>query len=548
MTETMEETDQALRPPIDYFPMQAPREKQIKAMDFVRRAHEQNYTDIVIAAPTGIGKTGIGAAIALWAQQQLVPGQFSPGAYYLVTQKLLQDQIEGDFNKFLPNMRRGCSLKSSIEYPCREHGTCFAGLRSENQPCQEAANMRCRYKGQKAMFRLQPLSVTNYPYFFTERTYVGELPQRQVIIADECHTLEKQVLGFIEITINNEMMNEWAPSLRPVPKMRDIFEFVSWLTRRYMPVMTHRLEALNAMLESNPGNRKHQDELSKTENHVGRLTLAIKAIEEDENNWIYWQELKDGSLESIAKPISAVAFMNSLIFEAAPIRVYMSAYPGPKAVFCRNLGLEASKVAWLNLSSTFPKENRPIHMILVGSMGQKSIEQTLPSVQRMCQRILESHANEKGLIHCHSYKLGQILFDYLKPYFPERIIYPKTAKERDGALAAHANSRHPTVMLSPSMTEGFNMADDLARFQIIAKMPYPYLGDKQVAAKQRQDPEWYSMQTAMTVIQACGRIVRSDDDHGATYILDSDFQVLYERYPEFFPGWFKDAFNWYNKK
>ena len=111
----------------------------------------------------------------------------------------------------------------------------------------------------------------------------------------------------------------------------------------------------------------------------------------------------------------------------------------------------------------------------------------------------------------------------------------------------HRTSEEPTVMLSPSMTEGFNMQDDLARFQIIAKMPYPYLGDKQVAAKRERDPEWYAMQTAMTVVQACGRIVRSDTDHGATYILDSDFQNLFERNEEFFPGWFQEAFIWHKK-
>ena len=98
------------------------------------------------------------------------------------------------------------------------------------------------------------------------------------------------------------------------------------------------------------------------------------------------------------------------------------------------------------------------------------------------------------------------------------------------------------------MTEGFNLQDDLARFQIIPKIPYPYLGDKQVEAKRDADPEWYAMQTAMTIIQACGRIVRSDDDHGETYILDADFKMLYDRHQDFFPKWFREGFKWYEKK
>jgi Rad3-related DNA helicase len=101
-------------------------------------------------------------------------------------------------------------------------------------------------------------------------------------------------------------------------------------------------------------------------------------------------------------------------------------------------------------------------------------------------------------------------------------------------------------MLSPSIAEGFSFDDDLARWQIIAKVPYPYLGDRQVAAKMKQDRDWYVLQTVMTVLQACGRIVRSDIDHGTTYILDSDFIRLFEDNTKFFPKWFKDAFKFYD--
>lgn len=546
--ETVDMEPQELKPPLEFFPMAEPREKQIRAMDFIRRAHAQGYTDIVVSAPTGIGKTGIGAGAALWAQQHIVAGKFEPGAYYLVTQKLLQDQLEDDIATFKDGFKRGCSLKSSIEYSCRQYGTCMAGLRMKKEKrCADAADNACSYRRAKANFKFLPLAVTNYPYFFTERTYVGELPPRRVLVADECHTLEKQVLGFVEININNELMEEWAPHLRPVPKMNDIFDFADWLNDTYMPVIKNRIDALNARLEDSPEDRKLQDELNKAENHFGRNQAALRSINEDEANWIYWQEEKDGGVECIAKPISAAAFMKFLIFDAAAIRIYMSAYPGPKDVFCRSLGLKPEKVAWLSLSSTFPVTNRPIHMVHVGSMGQKSIENTLPSVLRMSERILKAHSNEKGLIHCHSYKLGQALFDYLNPKFPGRIIFPKNAKDRDDCFARHSDFDRPTVMLSPSMTEGFNLIGDLARFQIIAKMPYPYLGDKQVAAKRERDPAWYSMQTAMTVIQACGRIVRSDTDYGATYILDSDFSMLYERHPDFFPKWFEEAFVWPKK-
>jgi Rad3-related DNA helicase len=94
------------------------------------------------------------------------------------------------------------------------------------------------------------------------------------------------------------------------------------------------------------------------------------------------------------------------------------------------------------------------------------------------------------------------------------------------------------------MTEGFDFKDDCARWQIITKMPYPYLGDRQVAAKKDRSPDWYDTQTIQTVIQATGRICRSEEDWGVTYMLDEDFKILWDRRRSMFPPWFKEAIVW----
>lgn len=542
--------DEQIKPPLEFFPMDEARDKQVKALDFTRRAREQGYEEIVIEAPTGIGKSAVGAAIAFWSTQKITDGDWGPGAYYLVTQKLLQDQLSHDIQHFREGLRGGCSLKSSIEYPCPQYGSCMVGMRMKKEKrCESAKRDQCNYRLAKSFFQANALAITNYPYFFTERTYSGELKTRQVIIADECHTLEKQILGFVELTVSREIVNEWVPHLKPIPSLPTLPKFIAWLKSHYIPALESRLENLETRLELAPDDRRLQDEVNKMENHFGRTHAAIQMIEIDPHNWVYWQEqTQDGDIESIAKPIDAAPFFKDLLGDASKIRIYMSAYPGPKHIFCRSLGLNPSKVAWLKLSSTFPVANRPIHMMLVGSMGQRSIDETLPRMLRMCERILGAHAKEKGLIHCHSYKLGVAIYEHLRKNFGSRVLFAKNSQERNTCFEVHQSSSEPTVLLSPSMTEGFNLVEDLARFQILAKVPYPYLGDKQVAAKRDRDPEWYAMQTVMTVIQACGRIVRSDTDTGTTYILDSDFQMLWDKHGGFFPQWFQDAFVWHTKK
>jgi Rad3-related DNA helicase len=190
-------------------------------------------------------------------------------------------------------------------------------------------------------------------------------------------------------------------------------------------------------------------------------------------------------------------------------------------------------------------ENRPVNVFKLGSMSARNIEETFPGLCRISSSILDAHHDSKGIIHCHSYKLGDRLYAYFSgtPH-GHRIIYPDSSSKRRAALERHMRNGEPTVLLSPSISEGYSFDDDLARFQIITKMPFPDLRDHQVAAREQQDPEWYTLQTVMSIIQACGRSVRSDTDFAHTYILDSDFVWLTEKNPHFFPKWFTKAFKY----
>jgi ATP-dependent DNA helicase DinG len=87
----------------------------------------------------------------------------------------------------------------------------------------------------------------------------------------------------------------------------------------------------------------------------------------------------------------------------------------------------------------------------------------------------------------------------------------------------------PTVLISPSLHTGLDLKDELSRFQIITKVRYPNKSDRWTNAKRNKDTEWYYWQTALKLIQAYGRSVRSKDDWAKTYILDSAFGYFVKR-------------------
>ena len=110
-------------------------------------------------------------------------------------------------------------------------------------------------------------------------------------------------------------------------------------------------------------------------------------------------------------------------------------------------------------------------------------------------------------------------------------------------INAHALKPN-SIIIAPAMHEGLDLKDDLGRFQIICKVPYPSLGDKQVAARMEIDPYFFNCKAAINLVQSYGRIHRHDADWGKTYILDSDFKRFYEKTENILPGWFKEVIIW----
>ena len=85
-----------------------------------------------------------------------------------------------------------------------------------------------------------------------------------------------------------------------------------------------------------------------------------------------------------------------------------------------------------------------------------------------------------------------------------------------------------TVLIGPSLNEGIDLPDDMCRFIVIMKVPYPSLTDELVKAKMEIFPYWYNSETSNHIIQGIGRGNRHTNDWCITYILDGCFSTLYK--------------------
>jgi ATP-dependent DNA helicase DinG len=526
-----------------YFPYKQPRDQQDTAIDDILRTfHEKRF--YALEAGTGVGKSAIGYTVARKILEKSPPEGYEAGAIFVTTQKLLQDQYEKDFQKF--NMR---SLKSSVNYQCnyKKHNTCAESqteLKTVDQEDRFWKNCtyNCTYKNAKKEFLESSLSVTNFPYLMTESNYSGGIKPRQLLIIDEAHNVETELSRFIEVAVSEKFCKS-ALKLS-FPSLTTHHQAYMWIKDVYWPKLESYCKHIKITLEKFKGIKQNLDkfaslskQLHMTESHYKKIQQFL--VYHTKENWIFDIESsqKYRMKKIVFKPIDVSKFAEQYLFRLGHKVLFMSATLLDGDKFSESLGIDRKDIDSMSLPSPFPTKNRPILHVPMGRMTAGEIQKTLPTLAEAVTRILEQHAGEKGIIHTHSYKISNFLKYNVKS---SRLLFPES-HNRDEILRKHKKSKNPTVLVSPSMTEGVDLAGDDSRFQVLCKIPYPFLGDKLVKKRMHKWKWWYSFQTAKTIIQSLGRSIRSPTDTAVTYILDSDWSRFYRNNHTLFAKDFRDC-------
>jgi ATP-dependent DNA helicase DinG len=107
------------------------------------------------------------------------------------------------------------------------------------------------------------------------------------------------------------------------------------------------------------------------------------------------------------------------------------------------------------------------------------------------------HKEHKGIIHTTSYEQLNFIRENVSKDNRRRLLETNPEVQRDEIISEHINATKPTVLISPSLQLGLDLKDDLSRFQVITKVPYPSLGDRWINEKRKRNEQWYKWQTAL---------------------------------------------------
>ena len=388
---------------------------------------------------------------------------------------------------------------------------------------EHRAQNKCPYHNARNEALVNNFTALNYKMFFSLPQHVR---RRSAIICDEASELEEEIVKRFSITIDYGQLDRLGVTYSKLITVNKK-GVLNWITS-----LVNELADIRDELLTNKNKNKIQQSLKQKNKllSVSRLYNSLITIH------AHWYESdfiveKDGSAVKLT-PLK-VNVLSDTIFSHGDKVILMSATIVDHKSFAKTLGI--TDYEYIEVGCEFDSELSPIYVSTKAKLNHKNLVKEMPKVVDQIRKILDIHKFDKGVIHTHTNAITSMVNGSIKD---KRMLYRQVNSTNEDILELHSADNKPTVLVSPSLTYGVDLKDNLARFQIIVKLPYSPLGSKRVKALFEQDKRWYENKMLVNLIQACGRGTRSTTDHCKTYILDGNvvrvLQSCKERLPKYF--------------
>jgi Rad3-related DNA helicase len=432
-------------------------------------------------------------------------------------------------------------------------------------------------------------SIFNYSIFLSLLTNKNMMQQRELLVLDEAHLIETEIVKFRGLSISKKRWRRYIHDFKMVDYGFDLngwLEFLIDLEKTMLMLIGYDSLAYSLVKErkiqygynSKRNTRARskrivsaseifEDDATleidiKSENgrnlqinkellidivqDIEKLTRTINNILSSPKDWIVSEVHKENYdiMRVDLKPLDPSKYIRTILEKCSKTLIMSATILNHKS-FERNLGLdsEENKSKFIQIQSDFPVENRPIFPLSVEYLNFSNLQKidVKTKISRAIDNIMHVHRNDKGIIHTSSYEQLAFIRENLSKMNSRRLILTDPEIDRDEVIKEHIESRKPTVLISPSLHTGLDLKDHLSRFQIITKVPYPNIADKWTSEKRKINKEWYYWQTALRLVQAYGRSIRSKEDWAKTYVLDSAFNYFVKVNSNILPNWFLSA-------
>ena len=513
-----------------------PRPEQKQIINEIIDAIEMGFKNIIVEAGTGTGKSAIATTIA----------NYIGDSYILTMTKQLQNQYLDDFSKML------AEIKGTGNYTCNVRPvSCDDCLQLDDD---KGRHNDCKYKKALEIAKEHPCVITNYDYLFFAGNYANVFAERELLVLDESHNLEKKIMHLIGKTLNRQKLfkNYGLDIFYPITKgatLKSIENVDYWVSTLHELANRARNGRLNAP------NKKTKELYTKD---IQKFKYLIEQLEDTEAHFIIELPTKkdikkdklingkfEGMLKAEFKPLTISDYSDSLL-HFGKTRLFMTGTLGNKDKFCQWIGIDPKETYYIYVKSPFHVEHRPIVKTYVGSMsgrkGRNPNWRNMNAIMKI-KEIIKKHKHDKGVIHTSSNQQAW----FIKKQLNSNLVWVAQGSSREDTIRRFESSNRPVILVGAGIKDGVDFKGDKCRYQILFKMPYPSLAGKQINIRMHYDQSWYAYQTIMPLMQAYGRGIRDMDDYCTLYVLDSDFDRLLGQYRYLFNEYFLEAIKTPNK-
>lgn len=524
------------------FPFPTPNPGQMEAIVFAVDSFLSGKKHVILELPTGLGKSPIAQTV-----HEVIHELYKSHRSTIIT------ATKGLQNQYVHTIKGVYDLKGKANYTCPlGHG--FYGTPKCKQACGGGScspKSMCPYVQRRDVWISNAeLRLTNNAFFCTAPyDMIGDHSEGKrtpLCIIDECHEIEASVIdsAAIDLDLTNILSN-----IQAVNKLygEPILELIGALYDTFgkNPFMNNIDGLKDIVLEALKGPRQHLENLKKKID-AGDKSVQVEYDEVDEvissfyglvnaepGEWIIteYEKLK----KILIKPVYAASVSHNVLFCKSDFFLHMSATVIGADQYAKTLGVPDGSWTYMAADNPIPVTNRQINVIKGLYLSAKFTE--WDKYYKLIDRLISKHKDDNGVIHTVSYDLARKILDNLSKDNQRRCLVSNNSND----IMNHLQTVKGAVVISAGIEKGYNFVGDLSRFQIIAKVPFGYLGDPHIKLNLERNKRWYSRNTIMRLVQMAGRSVRGVDDWATTYVIDENFLRLTRSDYDLFPEWFLDS-------
>lgn len=527
---------QVVKKLIGHFPKEyEPSTGQVSIIKQVDQCFSSNHKFCIVSAPTGTGKSFLSMTLAnasnaptkefaqliesYDAYRQDISGNYTNqveceneppfGSFTLTITKSLQDQYKDLFDHVH-------LLKGKSNYICEiDHVSSV-----DTAPCLIAPKLkedcwktnRCPYYNNRNLALLSKHAVLNYKMFLHLPKH---LKRKNYIICDEASELENEMVKMFSLYLDIVKLKSLGLDIKRPRTLyfKDINDWLSNLSVQLSEIIESLIKKYN----------KNSNLVMGEKNKITYFKNLYMQINQTLTEWLTCEWVIDETEKNCISitPLKVNA-LTKHVFDFADQVVLMSATIIDHKKFAAALGIH--KYAYIEEKSNFNPDLSPIYISNVNAINYSNKHIVVPKIAKQIKELCNTFKTDKGIIHTQSMDITNLIKKHLTD---ERFLFRSEIANNDELLNKHYTSTEPTVLVSPSLSYGVDLRDDLARFCIIVKLPYLPLGNKRIKQLFDKDKQWYENQMLNTLVQMCGRATRSKQDYSTTYILDGNiFKVI----------------------